>query len=378
MAAMDTPTTPKPLQIFKPGRHVAMSGAALEFSESDLQASASAYDPAKHEAPIVVGHPKADAPAYGWVKGLSFAEGGLEAAPHQVNPDFAELVAAGAFKKISASFYSPSSPQNPVPGVYYLRHVGFLGAQPPAVKGMRAPEFADAEEGVVEFADWADMQNASLWRRLREWIIGRFGLDEADKIIPDYAVATLEEDARQEAADDSQVAIAPGFSEQPTQETQVTPEQKAALEAENAQLKARVAEQEAQAKAAQTAARHTDNAAFAEGLIKDGKLLPAHKDFIVAFMDHVAADTGVIEFGEGEAKQSKTGIAGFKDFLERLPKAVDFSEVAPAGADVGTVSFAAPSGYSVDAERLEVHTKALDYQRTHNVSYDQALAAVAK
>lgn len=326
-----------------------MSGAALEFSESDLQASASAYDPAKHEAPIVVGHPKADAPAYGWVSKLSFAEGGLEADPHQVNPDFAELVASGAFKKVSASFYSPDSPQNPVPGVYYLRHVGFLGAQPPAVKGLRSPEFADAEEGVVEFGDWDDIQNASLWRRMREWLISRFGLDEADKTIPDYVVGSLEESARQED-DPAELTPAPIFSEQPNEETRVTPEQKAALEAENAQLKQQLAEAQARDKAAQATARHTENAAFAETLVKAGKLLPAHKDFVVAFMDHVAADAGVIEFGEGDAKQSKTGIDGFKAFLENQPKVVDFQERA---GDTGAV-------INTD-DPLAIHAKAVEF-----------------
>ena len=69
--------TNKPIQIFKPGTHTAMSGAVLAFSESDLAACAAAYDPAKHEAPLVVGHPKHDAPAYGWVKQLAFADGAL-------------------------------------------------------------------------------------------------------------------------------------------------------------------------------------------------------------------------------------------------------------------------------------------------------------
>ena len=45
-------TTHKPLQIFKPGRHTAMSGASLAFSESDLAASAAAYDPTVFQAPI--------------------------------------------------------------------------------------------------------------------------------------------------------------------------------------------------------------------------------------------------------------------------------------------------------------------------------------
>ena len=181
----------KPLQIFKPGRHTALSGASLVFSESDLAASAAAYDPAVFKAPIVVGHPKIADPAYGWISALSFADGALEASPEQVDPAFAEIVEAGRFKKISAAFYAPEAPNNPVPGVYYLRHVGFLGAAAPAVKGLRSPEFADAEEGIVEFSEWDDVTNASLWRSIREWLIGKFGQDEADKVIPGYQVSSL-------------------------------------------------------------------------------------------------------------------------------------------------------------------------------------------
>ena len=113
---------------------------------------------------IVVGHPVTDGPAYGWVKALNFAAGGLEAEPDQVDPAFAEMVAAGRFKKISASFYPPESPKNPVPGVYYLRHVGFLGAQPPAVKGLRAPSFAEGDEAITlefSFAEPTHRENVS-------------------------------------------------------------------------------------------------------------------------------------------------------------------------------------------------------------------------
>ena len=69
--------TTKPLHIFKPGRQTAMSGVTLEFSESDLEASARAYDPAKHEAPLVIGHPRTDDPAQGWAKSLSVLPRGL-------------------------------------------------------------------------------------------------------------------------------------------------------------------------------------------------------------------------------------------------------------------------------------------------------------
>ena len=329
---------PKPIQIFKPGKHVAMSGAALSFSETDLAATAAAYDPAKHEAPLVVGHPKHDDPAYGWVGKLAFADGALDVEPVQVNADFAELVASGSFKKISASFYSPDSPSNPVPGVYYLRHVGFLGAQPPAVKGLRNPSFADAEQGVVEFAEWDDVDNASLWRSLREWIIGKFGQDEADKVVPGYTVKNLEQSAQdelKEAQAESAVASAAAFveSQQPEGETMSAEDEArlAALETENAALKAKeLAFAEAEKKRVSDT-RHAEHAAFAEGLVAAGKLLPAHKDVTVATLDFMAGQETAVEFGEGDAKTPL--LDAHKAFLMAQPKQVEFAEVS--GSDKG-------------------------------------------
>lgn len=360
-----------------------MSGAELAFSETDLAATAAAYDPALAEAPIVVGHPAHDAPAYGWVKSLAFAEGTLEAEPDQVDPAFAEMVAAGRFKKISASFYPPESPNNPVPGVYYLRHVGFLGAQPPAVKGLRTPEFADASEAVTfEFGEYDDVANADLWRSLRDWFIGKFGQEEADKVIPGYQVATLEQGAQDELRETQAEggAIAPAFSESIHQETAVTPEEKAALEAENAQLKTRAEQAESELKAAKLASIHAGHAAFAEKLVDAGKLLPASTAVAIATLDHLATLEAPVEFGEGEAKAPL--LDAFKGFLEGMPKLVEFAEQATtgkaAGGDNSRVEFAAPQGYGVDGEQLALHNRALAYQAQHKTDYLTAVQAVSR
>ncbi|MBN0401429.1 peptidase, partial [Pseudomonas aeruginosa] len=108
----------------------------MEFTEAILQEIAATYDPALSEAPLVIGHPKLNAPAYGWAKGLEVREGMLYAEPHQVVPEFAEAANRKMYKKRSASVYLPDSPGNPVPGKHYLRHIGFLGAVPPAIKGI--------------------------------------------------------------------------------------------------------------------------------------------------------------------------------------------------------------------------------------------------
>jgi hypothetical protein len=366
------------LQIFKPGTHTAMSGQALSFSESDLQATVAAYNPKLHEAPLVVGHPATDMPAYGWVQSLQFNEGGIDATPAQVNTDFADMVAAGAFKKISAAFYSPSSPANPVPGVYYLRHVGFLGAAAPAVKGMRAPAFADSEEGVVTFSEWDDATNAALWRNLREWFIGAHGAEVADKVLPAYEVRALElgaqdeiREAAVEAATEGAATPAPMFTETPvhTKETTVTPEEKAALEAENTRLKAELAAN----KAAQL---HAANVAFCDG---QPGVLPAWRAVAVATLDHLDAQPAPVEFGEGEAKAPLA--EQLKAMFAALPPAVTFGEHATteraAGATAGTAEDDALFA-DADPERLAQHRAIKAHMAEHKTDYATAARAVVR
>ncbi len=293
-----------------------MSGATLQFSEADLQQTVAAYDPARHEAPLVVGHPAHDLPAYGWVQSLSFNEGAIDATPAQVNPQFADMVAAGAFKKISASFYSPASPANPVPGVYYLRHVGFLGAQPPAVKGLRNPQFADTEDGVLtfEFAEPIDQVNP------------------------------------------------------PPQEHTVTPEEKAALEAENTRLKAELA-------ASRAAAVHAAHTAFCDSC---AGVLPAHRATTVEIANQLAALPTPLEFGEGDQKAPL--LDHFKAFLKALPAPVQAGESATsaraaalqAAPDATDAQFAE----GADPARLLQHQAIRAHMAAHNTDYATAAHAV--
>jgi len=126
------------IEIFRAGRHTSDDGQALDFSASDIRAMVSAYAPTVREAPLVVGHPQNNHPAYGWVKGLTATDDGrLLARTGQVSPEFAKMVQEGRFKKRSASFYPPNHPGNPRPGNWYLRHVGWLGAQQPALAGLK-------------------------------------------------------------------------------------------------------------------------------------------------------------------------------------------------------------------------------------------------
>ena len=136
------------IEIFKAGNHVASDGRAREFSLAVVAAMAAVYSPTRHEAPLTLGHPADNLPAYGWVKSLRATDDGrLMMRAGDVTPEFSEAVKAGRYKKRSASFYPPGAPNNPAPGNWYLRHVAWLGAQVPAVRGLADVNFEGAGDG---------------------------------------------------------------------------------------------------------------------------------------------------------------------------------------------------------------------------------------
>ena len=348
----------KGIHIFKAGDHTDSQGTAASFSESVLKATAEAYDPKLHEAPIVIGHPKSNGPAWGWISGMAFSEEGLTANPDQVDADFEEMVEKGRFKKVSASFYQPDSPNNPVPGVYYLRHVGFLGAQPPAIKGLKDIEFKEDEEGVVEFA--ASMEGltgsvrviSSVFRKLREFIIDKFSREEADEVISSWALDDLEYMIQEQEGSDKEVS--PAFSEgnpqsKPTpkspegttmDENEIKAEQER-LAAEKKALKdkeASFSEREAKVKATEKALAIKAISADLDQLVKDGKVLPAQQAQLAEFMATLDSDKDVValsfnEQGEGDDKKKHSQRAFMHTFLSNLPKLVEFKEVSGDDGD---------------------------------------------
>jgi hypothetical protein len=364
---------PTAIEIFKPGRHVDMRGTAINFSAAELEASAKAYDPKLHEAPIVIGHPKHDDPAFGWVKSVQFAEDRMVALGDQINPAFAEAVDRGDYKKVSASFYTPKAPGNPVPGVYYLRHVGFLGAQVPAVKGLQQVAFADSDEGLitVEFGDWNDRTVAGLFRSMRDWLIAKFGQEDADKALPSWDVTAAQEAAVQpepgatagatgfsEGAENASgsVSVAPPAVESPECSAQPSAESNAPADSPKSEADATAVAEPGDAatptppagedKAAELARREAElkrreeelaareqqtkldsHTSYLESLVKDGRPLPCAKETVVGFMRLLDGEgSSVVSFGEGE---SRTALDLFKEeFLAHLPRSVEFRELS--------------------------------------------------
>lgn len=387
------------IQIFKPVTGAtSMEGVSTTLSAADLAGIATAYNPAVHEAPLTIGHPTHDAPAYGWVKSLSFADGALVADTEQ-SAELGELVAKGHYKKVSASFYTPAAPGNPTPGQWALRHVGFLGALAPGVKGLKAVSFAEREEGVVTFGDmpgYAGGYIARLFSGLRDWLIAKEGLEAADRVLPDWEVESLRELSQRAAekpdnenqggtpalsfAEPGQAAtLSQPASQQEKPTMSKTPEQlQADLDAANTQIQSlQAAERQRDADT-----RHAAHVSFAESLVAQARWPGGAKDVLVATLDHLAQPDGVVSFGEGDAAKPLAEV--LQERLKALPPSVTFGEVATKGAGAGSddvVSFSEQPGYAgvnIDPARAEQDKRIKQYMAEHKVDYATAAARLSK
>lgn len=374
------------IEVFRPGTFKAMQGMSLTYSAADLLAAADAYDFATAPAPIVVGHPQTDAPAFGWVESFDYdaQTERLYANVGELEPAFSEAVKAGRYKKVSLSFFHPENGHNPVPGTWYPKHVGFLGGAAPAVPGLKNVAFAattDETPTIVAFGERGFEQSASMFQRVREFFIEQFGMEAADKVLPSFEIEWLQ----QIEIEERHHAPGPAFSagdrgpelilHAPATTPKETP-----LPKDDPAFAAREADYErrmAALTAKETAAREADNVAFAEGLVTEGKLLPASRDKVVALLNVLPAgdEDKTVSFS---TDADLTPADALRQILDEQPKIVSFGEMDfPEEGRQGVASFAT-DGRPVDPAQMEIHQKALDYQRQHpGTSYIAAAQAVS-
>ena len=135
------------IDICRAGTWRDMQGHDVRLDEDRLDrivATHAAADP----APVVIGHPEADAPAYAWIDGLRRAGDRLQAKLRDIAPSFREAVEAGRYSGRSIALQGDT-----------LRHVGFLGGRAPAVSGLVPTRFAAAPQTVVAFTDDSEAES---------------------------------------------------------------------------------------------------------------------------------------------------------------------------------------------------------------------------
>lgn len=330
-SAAAAPALPDGIEVFRAGVREDTLGTVHTITAADLAAAAAAYDPAVHEAPIVVGHPKHNAPAYGWISGLQAAGDSLTSSHRQVDAAFAEMVRTGRFKKRSVSFYQPTDPANPKPGVWYPRHVAYLGAQPPAVKGLREIEFSEGDaDSAVDFSEPIVTTTEEP---------DDMSKDLQDKLDAATAQLQAEKDARAKAEADASAA----------------------------QKKADAAQAQAASFAERARAdRKAGYVSFAEAQVQAGRLLPKDKDMAVASLEALA-DTAPAEFAEGDTTRKVSHVQWLQDLIANVPATVDFAERGGG---------ALPAASAKGKTDAEIDRTAREHAARHKTTYAEALKAV--
>ena len=188
------------MDICRTGTFPGLAGE-VTLTEADLDEMTAAHA-TQDPVPVVLGHPETDDPAVGWIAALRRTGDRLQARLERLDPGFRADVLAGR--------YGPRSiaAEKRITG-WTLRHVGFLGAQNPAVDGLvptrfAAPEgvrlafsaplgtpadFATPLGGPEERSGWATVDH--LMRSLREWVIERSSIAVADRVLPAWGLSEI-------------------------------------------------------------------------------------------------------------------------------------------------------------------------------------------
>lgn len=263
------------IEIFKTGEHTDSKGRKRTWTTADLDKMVSMYNPADHEAPAVIGHPKDNHPAYGWASELKRVGEKLMAKFKQVVPEFASMVESGMFKKRSIRVLPDGS----------LGHVGFLGAVSPAVKGLKDIEFAQDDKSF------------------------------------DYDYS--EEETNMKTV------------EQLMKELDAERLKNAGLEKECNDFKALLDKGTADFAEAQKKARRKEISDFVEAGIKEGKILPSWKEKgLVDFMCSLEEGGGEFEFSEAGEQKKVEPVKWFRSFISDFSSHPLFKEmVKPENKD---------------------------------------------
>lgn len=266
------------VEVFRTGTHTDSSGATDTWTLADLEKIRDQYGPKTQEAPAVLGHPKGGAPAYGWVQSLKVEGDRLLADFHQCPSEFVEALKAGRFKKRSISVRD-----------HQLRHVAFLGAQIPAVSGLKDVAFAEGEPG----QEYTFSQGAEAPENLMEDPTMKTELEKLLAAINELRteVATLK--SGQPGSDFSQRI---GAIE--TQAKQVV---------EDAQAKTKAAEA-AQEKAEKSLAEFQadqgkkDREVRFAALVAKDLITPGEKDQVLSLAEALSESKRPMEFAQGDGK----------------------------------------------------------------------------
>jgi hypothetical protein len=414
------------VEALKVGTFADSAGVEHTFTEGDLARIAASYNPAVNEAPVVIGHPDTNAPAFGWVKDAVVKGKSMYLGLKDLVPEFVDACKKGMYKKRSIALRPDLS----------IRHIGFLGGTPPAIKGLVDFAFAEGKSQTfvfdgtdfVNFAEGGDPAKAAQQARSKKYKIAVHdggnvskpsqyaSLDDSEFADPVNYAYPIDEthihaalsywgkpDDRSKyskenqslitkrilrAAKDHGVEVSANFNEGGDVDLQQALAKITTLEQEIKDLnskhstfsesakteKTRLESELATAKKAladgQAAGRKAEHLSFCEKLIGEGRLNPKSKDTVMGQLE-LAYQASTGSFAEGQKKP----IDELKTMLESQPVVVEFAELAQKSKVV--------QGNTEEDQVGAITGKAAKYRKEQHdlgnaISFSEAVAHVTK
>lgn len=322
-------------EIFKTGTHTSDKGITKSYSLDDLNFIAQSYNPAKDEAPIVIGHPLDNSPAYGWVSSLEVTDDGkliADTPDDKLHPDFLTAVQEGRYKKRSISL----TPEGK------LRHVGFLGGAAPAVKGLADIQFSQPSSTVIEF----DLDNS-----LSEQSV-------SENLKPQPETGSFSEIQSQlNSINETIKQLSNNFSE--SQNNQLS-EKFVQLNNEINSLKSKIHKSEFES--------------LLDNKLGAGTLTPVLKDKLLSVSNFAEAQNFSSDFSQEKFNNDFNIL--LTDLVNSFPKIIYYENFAEKPEFDDNVSDDDFSGFSVDQESKALHKKALILMKKDNISYLSAVKSL--
>lgn len=359
----------KPFEIFRTGTHTSSNGFTKEYSLEDLEQIADNYNRSEHEAPIVIGHPKSNAPAYGWIEKI-FVEGDrLFAKAKDLAADFVQAVKDKKFKKRSISL----TPDN------LLNHVGFLGATVPAVKGLADVEFNE-DDDLTEFefdkeileeefshSDSSEEQDQEATEQNQEQN------EEQDEEPQNHSSVEDLDDRKNhdlkkyfENLSDNLNTVISEFKSVVEKQSQTNKNFMEENSDELEKLENRMSDLRAKIDVSNFELMLNQKVAY-------GNLTPAMKNKIVDIIEYFET----LNFEETNSRKLSSDLQTMlTEFVDSIPKLVEFEEVAEKNQGYEEVQDDSFDDYDLDPESAKLHEDIVKTMKSDELSYEEAFHKV--
>ena len=339
-------------EIFKTGTHTSDKGVTKTYTQDDLNFIASSYLPSEHEAPIVIGHPVDNSPAFGWIESLKVVGDKLMAKAKDVVPEFKEALQKKLYKKRSVSLDADGK----------LRHVGFLGGAAPAVKGLADIKFSDSPSSVTfeqdlnlnEFSEISELNDKSKEEKNEKiedpGIAKNSSLD--DPAFTSSVISKLDSLKNQLSEIENSISDVSSFSDS------FKPDIITNIKSQIDDLSYKFNYSEFEDK-------------LNDKVVNQGTLTPAMKSKILDIISFINSQNFTSEFSANEFNSKIKTL--FENFINSIPRIIYYENFAEKPDEDIIEDKADYSGLPVDEEASALHKKALFLMKKNDISYLSAI-----